>query len=58
MRSINILSAVKLKAYYMRRDFSRFNRECDADDKFSIREFWRQCDTKMMIVIRFLLHVF
>jgi hypothetical protein len=41
------------KAYYMRRTFSRLIRECDADDKLSIREFWRQRNIKMAIVIRF-----
>jgi hypothetical protein len=29
------------KAYYLRRTFSRLIRKCDADDKLSIKEFWR-----------------
>jgi hypothetical protein len=41
------------KAYYLRRILSRLIRECGADDKLSIKEFWRQFNIKMAIVIRF-----
>jgi hypothetical protein len=40
------------KAYYLRRAFSTLTRECDADDKLSITEFWRQFNIKMAIVMR------
>jgi hypothetical protein len=32
--------------------------ECDADDKLSIREFWRQFNIKMVIAIRFRFNAF
>jgi hypothetical protein len=41
------------KACYLRRTFSRLIREYDADAKLSIKEFWRQFNIKMAIVIRF-----
>jgi hypothetical protein len=47
MTNINILSDANL-----RRTFSRFIRECDGDDKLSIKELWRQCNIKIAIVIR------
>jgi hypothetical protein len=46
------------KAYYLRRTFSRLSRECDADDKLCIKEFWRQCNIKMAIVILFPFYAF
>jgi hypothetical protein len=39
------------KAYYLCRTFSRLIRECDAHDKLSIEEFWRQVNIKMAIVM-------
>jgi hypothetical protein len=33
-------------------------RECDADDKLSIQEFWRQFNIKMAIVIRYTFYAF
>jgi hypothetical protein len=41
-----------------RRTFSRLIRECDADDKLSIKEFWSQFNNKMTIVIRFTFYAF
>jgi hypothetical protein len=32
------------------------SRKCDADDKLSVKEFWRQFDIKMYVVIRFPLY--
>jgi hypothetical protein len=32
--------------------------ECDADDKLTIKEFWRQFNVKMAIVIRFPFYAF
>jgi hypothetical protein len=46
------------KAYFLRRTFSRLIRECDADDKLSIKEFWRQFNIKMATVMRFLFYAF
>jgi hypothetical protein len=47
-----------LKAYYLHQTFTMLIRECDADDKLSIREFWRQFNIKMAIVIRFPFYAF
>jgi hypothetical protein len=46
------------KAYYLRLTFSRLIRECDANNKRSIDEFWSQFNTKMAIVIRFPFYAF
>jgi hypothetical protein len=46
------------KACYLRQNFSRFTRKCDAYDKLSIREYWRQFNIKMVIVIRFPFYAF
>jgi hypothetical protein len=40
-------SRPNFKAYYLRRTFSRLISECDADDKLSTNEFWRQFKIKM-----------
>jgi hypothetical protein len=32
--------------------------ECDADDKFSVKEFRRQFNIKMAVVVRFLFYAF
>jgi hypothetical protein len=45
-------------AYYLHWTFSGHIRECDADDKLSITEFWHQFTIKMMIVICFLFYTF
>jgi hypothetical protein len=47
-----------LKPIYLRRNFFRLIRECDADDKLSIKEFWRQFNIKVAIVIRFPFYAF
>jgi hypothetical protein len=36
----------------------RLIRECDADVKLGIKEFWRQFNIKMAIVIRFPFYAF
>jgi hypothetical protein len=46
------------KAYYLCRTFSRFIRECDADDKLSIEKFWHQFNIKMVGVICFPFYAF
>jgi hypothetical protein len=46
------------KAYYLRQIFSGLIGLCDADDKLCIKEFWRQFNIKMAIVIRFPFYAF
>jgi hypothetical protein len=40
----------KFEAYFLRRTFTRLIKECDADDKICIKEYWRQFNIKMVIV--------
>jgi hypothetical protein len=41
-----------LKAYHHYCNLPRLIWECDADDKVGIKEFWRQFNIKMTVVIR------
>jgi hypothetical protein len=52
------IRGINFKTYYLRRTFSRLIRECDVDNKLGIREFWRQFNIKMAIVIRFPFYAF
>jgi hypothetical protein len=58
VRSINVLSAAIFESHYVPQT-SILIRECDENDKLSIRELWRQLKIKMAIVVCFpVLHGF
>jgi hypothetical protein len=49
---------LNFKAQYIRRIFSRPIRQCVADGKQSIREFWCQLNVRLTVVIRYPFYTF
>jgi hypothetical protein len=58
MRSINILSVATFWSLLRASNLLQAYQECDADDKLSIKELWRQFSIKMAIVVTNAIPVF